>query len=269
LEQARRAARRAQKLAGPGTISAEELELAELEETTRNKDLEAAVFAAHAADYNVQAAKAVLLAPGTDARAASEDVAVELHAPVSGHVLRIHEKSERVVAMGTPLIEIGNPSALEIVIDVLSTDAVKIKPGNRILIEGWGGEGNLEARVRLVEPSGFTKLSALGVEEKRVNVIADFSSPPGPLGDGYRLDARIVIWEAENVAKIPASALFRHDGDWSVFVVENGRAYRKPVRIGHRSAFEVEILEGLTEGESVITHPSDRVKDRVRVRDGG
>jgi HlyD family secretion protein len=179
-------------------------------------------------------------------------------------VLRVAEESERVVMAGAPLLELSNPS-LEVVIEVLSADAVKVKPGSPVLIDGWGGEQALEARVRLVEPSAFTKISALGVEEQRVNVIADFIEPDTPLGDGYRVEARIVIWETNEALKAPLNALFRSGQRWNAFVVENGIAKRREVETGHRADFEVEVLNGLREGENVIAHPSNLVADGVRV----
>jgi multidrug efflux pump subunit AcrA (membrane-fusion protein) len=181
--------------------------------------------------------------------------------PVSGRVLRVLEENERVVTAGTPLLELSNTTKLEVVVDVLSADAVKIRPGGGVLIEGWGGEQPLRARVKLVEPSGFMKVSALGIEEQRVNVIVDFVDPPGILGDGYRVEARFVIWEGEGVLKIPASALFRHGDGWSLFVAEDGRARRRTVEVGHRGDFEVEIRSGVSEGESVILHPSNEIEE--------
>jgi HlyD family secretion protein len=270
LEQATRSARRARQLARPGTISAEELELAELAETTRQKELEAALFAATVAEHNVEAARATLLAPGGGGEAVStcDDATgpcIALHAPVRGRVLRVLEGSERVVAVGTPLLEIGDPAKLEVVIDVLSGDAVKVRPGATVLVDDWGGERTLAARVRLVEPSGFTKVSALGVEEQRVNVIADFVEPPTGLADGYRVEGRIVIWENADVVKIPSSALFRRGGTWNVFVVDAGRARRHEIRIGHRNPLETEVVEGLAPGDRVIEHPSDLIEDGTRV----
>ena len=203
--------------------------------------------------------------PSTNAGQAGTVQSAVVIAPVSGRVLRVLEENERVVAAGTPLLELSNTSKLEVVVDVLSTDAVKIRPGAQVLIEGWGGERPLEARVRLVEPSGFIKVSALGIEEHRVNVIADFVDPSGTLGDGYRVEARFVVWEGEGVLKIPASALFRQGEGWSVFVVENGRARRRSVEVGHRGGFEVEIIKGIAESERVILHPSNQLEEGVRI----
>jgi HlyD family secretion protein len=180
-------------------------------------------------------------------------------------VLRIPERSERVVAAGTPIMTLGDPRKLEIVVDVLSTEAVKVKPGMPVLIEGWGGGRTLRARVRTVEPYAFTKVSALGVEEQRVNVIADFVDPPDAMGDGYRVDARIVIWEGKDILRVPASAIFRIDGGWALFTVNEARARRTPVEVGERNATHARILKGLEAGALVIRHPSNELADGTRV----
>jgi HlyD family secretion protein len=191
--------------------------------------------------------------------------AVAVRSPVAGRILRITEKSERVVAAGAPLLTLGDPQKLEIVVDVLSQDAVKVRPGMDMLIEGWGGGRTLHARVRTVEPYAFTKVSALGVEEQRVNIVGDFVDPPGPLGDGYRVEARIVAWRADQVLKVPVSALFRQGEAWAVFVVEGGRARLRMVEPGQRGAQEAEIRSGLREGETVVRHPANELKDGARV----
>ena len=188
-----------------------------------------------------------------------------VNSPVSGQVLRVMEESERVVTAGTPLIELSNTSKLEVVVDVLSTDAVKVKTGARVLVDDWGGGKTIEARVRLVEPSAFTKVSALGIEEQRVNVIAEFVGSAGLLGDGYRVEAHIVTWENADVLKIPTSALFRHGQNWGVFVVENGEACLREIETGQRTASEVEIIRGLEEGTVVITHPSNQLSNGAPV----
>ncbi len=272
LEQAQRTGGRARTLGSRGTIATEERELAELEETVRARELDADVFAAHAAAFNVEAARAALLAPGSEpARGlvgACESGApdcLELRSPITGSVLRVLEESERVVVVGTPVVELGDTAALEVVVDVLSADAVRVRPGARMRIEEWGGSGPLEARVRLVEPSGFTKLSALGVEEQRVNIVADFVDGAAPVADGYRVEARIVVEEVHDAVKVPTSALFRRAGRWHVFVVVDGRARRRPVEIGARTPLEAEVRAGLRPGERVVLHPSDQVDEGVRV----
>jgi HlyD family secretion protein len=171
-----------------------------------------------------------------------------------------------MVAAGTPILTIGDMTRLEIVIALLSAEAVKVAPGMPVLLERWGGSGALRARVRLVEPHAFTKVSALGIEEKRTNVIADFVDPPGPLGDGYRVDARIVIWSGERILKVPASALFRCGEAWCAFAVEDGRARRRSVQTGRRNDLEVEVAGGLAAGDTVIRFPGSQTVEGTRVR---
>ena len=180
-------------------------------------------------------------------------------------MLRLLQQSERVVSAGTPILQVGYPSQLEIVSDVLSTEAVKVKAGDPVLIENWGGDRVLRAKVRTVESSGFTKISALGVEEQRVNVVMDFVDSPTRLGDGYRVDVRIIVWEGNDVLKVPASALFRSGQSWSVFVVEDGRAHARIVEVGHRNSLEAEVMNGVDEGIEVILHPGNQVSEGTRV----
>lgn len=272
LLQAERDARRMERLHGAGTAAEEQLERARLEETTRRQELSAGHFSANAALHELEEARATLLAAegGDGAPRKTCDTGescIELHSPVSGRVLRVPERSERVVAAGTPLLEIGDPAALEIVVDVLSPDAVRIRPGARMLLERWGGGSPLTARVRRVEPSGFRKVSTLGVEEQRVNVIGDLEAAPEGLGDGFRVEARIVVFESPDVVRVPASALFRRGEGFAVFVVESGRARRRSVDVGERGSGLAEIRTGLESGERVIVHPSDRIEDGVRVRE--
>jgi HlyD family secretion protein len=265
-EQAGRELARAEKLIETGDVSRQDFERARNAALTCQQQIEAARYRFRAAASDVEVAKAALIAVERAGQSGAS-AAVFVRAPVSGRVLRVAEESERVVTAGAPLVELSNPS-LEVVIEVLSVDAVKVRPGNPVLIEGWGGEQALKARVRLVEPSAFTKISALGVEEQRVNVIADFIEPDTPLGDGYRVESRIAIWETNEALKAPLNALFRSGQKWNAFVVENGVAKRREVETGHRSDFEVVILNGLREGESVIAHPSNLVADGVRVSAG-
>ena len=192
-----------------------------------------------------------------------------VRSPVSGSVLRVLLESEGTVASGAPLVEIGDSRRLEVVADLLSTDAVRVKAGQRVLIEGWGGARPIEGVVRRVEPFGFTKVSALGVEEQRVNVVIDFADPPElwrRLGHGYRVEPRIVLWESAEVLKVPLSSLFRHGERWAVFVERGGRARLTEVRIGHENGLEAEVVDGLAAGTRVVLHPSDRVADGVRIR---
>ncbi len=193
---------------------------------------------------------------------------VPLVSPVDGRVLAIAQKSAGTVAAGAPLLTVGNPERLEVAVDVLSAEAVKIRPGMPVLITGWGGDEVLEGRVRRVEPAGFTEISALGVEEQRVWVIVDIVSPReiwAGLGDGYRVEAAFVTWADDDVLQVPASALFRENGEWAAFVVEEGTANLRPVTVGRRAELAVQVLEGLSVGEQVITHPSTDVADGVPV----
>lgn len=194
----------------------------------------------------------------------------EIRAPITGRVLRVIQESAAYVEPGTKLIEVGDAEDLEIEVDVLSTDAVRVRPGNPVVIEQWGGDKPLSGYVRRVEPSGFTKISALGVEEQRVYVIVDLVEPPEArptLGDAFRVEARIVEWQSEDVLKIPLSSLFRDGDAWAVFAVVNGRADLRHVEIGHRSRLEAEVIEGLTAGQNVIVHPGDNVRHGAAVRE--
>lgn len=184
----------------------------------------------------------------------------KVFSPADGKVLRVFEKSEGFVAAGTPLVEIGDTDNIEIVVDLLSTDAARVPAGATMLIEDPDRTWQLKARVRLVESQAVTKVSALGVEEQRVNVVGDFLSKPAGLGDNYRVDVRIVIWESDNVLWVPASALFRKGENWNVFVVEYGRAQPRSVKIGQQNAESARVVEGLNEGETVILHPSNDLK---------
>jgi len=191
--------------------------------------------------------------------------AYTVFAPESGRLTRVYISSERIVEAGTPIVEISKPDKLELVIDVLSGDATQVRPLMPVIVQNWGGEGELRARVRTVEPQAFTKVSSLGVEEQRVDVIADFTNPPPRLGDNYRVDARIVLWEAEKVLQVPSNGLFRSGNKWSVYVVESGRARLREVKVGHRSPEAVEILKGVTEGDTVLLHPPNTVSDGTKV----
>jgi HlyD family secretion protein len=261
--QAQRERARAEELAQSGLVSLQTLEQARNAEATSRRDLDAARYRAAAAASDVRSAEAGLIA--VEATQRSSPKSVKIYAPVSGKVLQVLEKSERVVPQGTPLITIGNPRKLEVVVDVLSSDAVKVTPGMKVLIEGWGGDHPLLARVRCLEAAAVTKISALGVEEQRVNVIADFIDSPDVLGDGYRVEVNIVTWEADKVLTVPLSALFRRGENWSVFIIEGDKVTSRNVEIGHRSRFAVEILKGLEDGEQIVLHPSNDLKDGMRI----
>lgn len=217
-----------------------------------------------AAQAEVESARSRLMGAGTGA---GEAGAIAVRAPVSGQVLRVIEESERVIPSGSPLFDLSQGDALELVVDVLTQDAVQIAPGQPIRITGWGGPQALTGTVRRVEPGAFTKVSALGVEEQRVNVIGDIQDAPASLGAGYRIEAAIVTWTGEQVLQIPTGALFRRDGAWQAFVLQQGQARLRKLQIGHRSDAFAEVTAGIQAGESVIVFPSDRVADGVAVRD--
>lgn len=192
-----------------------------------------------------------------------------VRAPVSGRVLALHRESEGAVNAGEPLIDVGDPTALEVRVEVLSADAVKIKQGTPVLFERWGGDAPLEGKVRTVEPAAFTKISSLGVEEQRVIVVADIISIPETwqrLGDGYRVEASFILWQGTDVLQIPANALFRYENGWAVFVFQNNRAYIRKVETGHRNGLSAEILSGIAQGEPVIAHPDEAIRDGTRVK---
>lgn len=258
LEQARLKSARFDRLYRAGAISGESRELADEEAAVLEKELQAASSALRAA--RLQAAAADVRVDKGRAGAA-----VDLHSPVDGRVLRIFEKNEKVVPAGTPLVETGNPHLIEAVIDVLSSDAVKVKPGNAVIVEEWGGEGVLKGVVKRIEPAAFTKTSALGIEEKRVNVIALFDKPEPRLGDNYRIQARIVTWCSLRVLRVPVSSIFRNQGGWAAFVIDGDRASIRRITVGKRGADMVEVLAGLREGERVVMHPQNELKDGTRV----
>jgi HlyD family secretion protein len=247
----------------------QDLESAEHKERMAREDTKAAQFAMQIADFELEQARAALKRTRRQSSPGDLDGwRFEILAPVEGRVLRVFQESSGIVTPGQRLLEVGDPSDLEVEVDVLSGDAVKIAPGAKVFLEHWGGDAPWLGQVRLVEPSGFMKVSALGVEEQRVNAIIDFVDPPARrarLGDAYRVEARIVIWSAEDVLKVPAGALFRHADDWCLFVVEDGRARLRRVQIGRGNALETEITAGVEEGTVVILHPGDKIQDGTRV----
>ena len=295
LEQAKRDRQRAQKLYSDGAISRQAKEREELEEITRQRELEAEKRMAESTEAEVNSAKEALsllraeqrdpdyLLDVYNARIASVEAELakladdakrtNIKAPIDGYVLRVQQESAKYVEAGTPILELGNPQDLEIVVDLLSADAVKVKPGATMSIEHWGGEQTLKARVRYIEPSAFTKVSALGVEEQRVNVIADFVDEQIPLSDRYRVETKTIVWSGENVLIVPLSALFRCHSDrnidtantWCTFVVEEKRARKRQITVSQRGNFEAVIQKGLNSGEIVILHPTEQIKEGAKV----
>ena len=256
---------RQKQVATFGGITDERMAAVEQDERTRDAQVKAAELALQASEHELEAARALLQQVVNPAAAAGGGLT--LRSPIDGVVLRVLQESEALVAPGTPLVEVGNPGELEVVADLLSTDAVRVRPGFSVDVTGWGGDMPLRGRVRLIEPAGFTKVSALGVEEQRVNVLVDFEDAAGAkaLGDRYRVEVSIVIWERAGVLKIPTSALFRVGTDWAAFAVRDGRAVQTAVRIGQSNAIDAELLAGLSEGDRVIVHPGDTVESGVAV----
>lgn len=284
LEFAQADLRRAQQARqeSAGSVTLNELENKEMVRRTRSALVRAAQHAHEIAQFELAQAKAALIrtrpaeeeAEGngkTPAPYPQQDPQWHFNilSPINGRVLRVFRESSGVVAAGDQMLEIGDPLDLEVEIDVLSRDAVKVKPGAHVLLEEWGGNRALNGEVRLVEPSGFTKISTLGVEEQRVNVIVDLVDPPElreKLGDNFRVEARIVIAEADDVLKVPSSALFRVGEDWAVFRVEAGVARQRIIKLGLQNGLEADVQEGLAEGDLVVTHPGDNVVDGRAVK---
>jgi HlyD family secretion protein len=265
-DQALRELTRAERLADQQVIPARELEQLRFEERASDEAVEAAALAARTARREAEAATAALgRVDGAGAPERPERVAVA--APASGRVLRVLQPDEGPVAAGTPLLEIGDPSSLEVVVDLLTSDAVRVRPGAAAAIDQWGGREGLRGRVRRVEPSAFTKVSALGIEEQRVNVVIDPVPGPGwaALGDGYRVEVRIAVWEADRVLAVPSMALFRDARGWCAYALDHGRARLRRVEVGERGADATQVLAGLAEGDRVVLYPDDRLADGVAI----
>lgn len=252
---------RIRSLVNSGAMAAHDLTVAEFEARSREDELASTQFAARGAEYELTNARALL---DRSIRPATVGDEIVLRSPVRGRVLRVLRPSGGVVTPGTPLLEIGDTAALEIAVDLLTADASSVSPGATVHLEGTGVAAPLTGHVRLVEPSAFTRVSTLGVEEQRVNALVDLNDPPErwrTLGDGWRVEAQIVVWEGESVTMVPLGALFRKAGDWCLFAVEGGRARRRTVTLGHHGRDRVELLSGVTAGASVIVHPSDQLHD--------
>jgi HlyD family secretion protein len=264
LTQAQRELARTRHLTAAGATATQDLEAREADVSLAADEVDAAVFAVRAAAAEVDRARL----RATASVAPRGDDIVVVRAPVGGVVLKRLRESETVVPAGEPLIEIGDPRQIEIVTDLLSTDAVRVRPGARATVEQWGGDEVLAAVVRRVEPGGFTKVSALGVEEQRVNVVLDFvdrAEDCALLGDAYRVEVRIVLWESAKVLKVPTNALFRDGARWAVYVASEGRARLAVVELGNQTGQEAEVTSGLTDGAMVVVHPGDLLRDGARV----
>ena len=272
LEFAQAELQRMRALARSHTVSENDLDSAERRAKTADAALAEARAQRAVRESEYQVARARLLTPASKRTRAADCDCVSVYSPVSGTVLRIVTESEGVVASGAPLVEVGDPDRLEVVVDLLSADAVRVQSGQRVIIEAWGGERPLDGAVRRVEPFGFTKVSALGIEEQRVNVVIDITAPRDQwqrLGHGYRVEPRIVLWESNDVLRVPLSALFRQGDQWAVFVARNGRAELREVEIGQGNGLEAELRAGLEAGERVVLHPGDRVSPGARLTERG
>jgi HlyD family secretion protein len=258
---------RLNKLYKKGYVTKDQLEQAESDANkARATDLSAKAMV-DVARSELERAKTTLQHFSINRKTGSHST-ISVISPVSGSVFKIHHESEGVVNVGEPLIDVGDPENMEVRADILSADAVKISRGTPVIFKQWGGEGSLQGRVRVVEPAGFTKVSSLGVEEQRVHVIIDITSPFKTwhaLGDGYRLDAYFIIWAGNNVLQVPTSALFRSKQGWAVFVAEHGKAKLRMVEVGQRNGLISEVVSGLKENEQVIVHPDDSIKQGVKI----
>lgn len=275
LDFARSEAQKNRQLSARGAVPMQALERSQLDERTRAEELSSSQFGVKVAEHQADLARAAVQQisgggrrPGAGGQGGS--TGLEVVAPIDGEgrVLRVLQTSAGVVQAGAALLEVGDPAALEIVVDVLTQDAIQIQPGAKALIERWGGAQDLRGHVRVVEPSAFTRVSALGVEEQRVNVVLDLDEPRekwAQLGDGYRVECRIIVWEGADVVSVPLSAIFRDGERWAVFVVKDERAVLRHIGLGHRGDMEAEVTEGLAAGEAVVLHPSEQVKAGVKL----
>ncbi len=263
---------RVKLLSDQKVLSAQEYDVSRMRAETATQDARAAVFAAKVAEFELQQARALLIrgsepTPTNRPTGRGNSEPLIITSPVSGRILRVLQESARIVPAGFALLEIGDPTDLEVRIEVLSRDGVSIKSGTRVMLEQWGGAEPLTAHVRHIEPAAFTKISALGVEEQRVYVIADFADGAEKrpsLGDSFRVEARIVVWEKADTLRVPAGALFEHNRKWFVFAIDSGRARRTEVRVGYSNGTQTEVLEGLTAGQKVIIYPGDKVTEGAR-----
>ena len=278
LELAESDLRKTRSLHESGAATDKELDDARLALRVAQEAYNASRFGEEIARFELELAKAALITatPSNNGNNSEGGSGVApsgnfvIRSPSSGRVLRVFQESAAVITAGSPLLEVGDPTDLELEVDVLSSDAVRIAPGADVILEHWGGDQPLHGTVRRVEPAAFTKVSALGVEEQRVNVIIDFAEPPDArqsLGDGFRVEARIVVWEAGDVLKVPTSALFRSGNDWAVFRLgDAGTARLTPIEIGGQTGLDTQVTSGLNEGDNVIVHPSDQISDGTAVR---
>lgn len=271
LDQASAELKRSETLAQQGFVSPNQNETGRLNVRLREKELESARQEEDAARHELEQSRIALRQFSQTAQAAQDGQqrAFEVKAPVSGKVLKLLQQSEGIVMAGTPLLEVGDPTQLEVVVDILTEDAAQIKPGTAVQLSNWGGPDVLEGQVRLIEPAAFTKVSALGVEEQRVNAIIDITSPPEKwraLGDGFKVDVRVLVQVVENAIKVPVSALFPVGARSGLFVLDNGRARLQEIEVAARNGVDAWVKSGLTKGTQVIVYPDTKLKDGDRVK---
>jgi HlyD family secretion protein len=269
LELARQELGRTRQLFAKGIVAKARIDHDEAQVKALAAELATAQAALRQRDFEVKTAEAALILPSDATRMKDNGrCCFTIRAPIDGQMLRLLHENEAVVQMGEPLAEVGDPNDLEIIVDLLSSEAVKVAEGDTVSITRWGGEGVLNGRVRRIEPFGVTKISSLGIEEQRVNVIVDLTDPHERwqrLGHGYQVDVAIVRWHADKALQVPIGTLFRQGADWAVFRVDSGRAKQTVVNIGHMNDEAAEVLGGLNAGDRVISHPGERVADGVRV----
>ncbi|MFN9163552.1 MAG: efflux RND transporter periplasmic adaptor subunit [Alphaproteobacteria bacterium] len=259
---------RARELFGKGVVAKARVDAAEASLSALDAALATARAAQRQREFEIQTAEAALIAPGAAAAGDRAGCCIQLRAPVDGQLLRVLQENESIVMPGQPIAEVGDPANLEIVVDLVSSEAVQVADGDEVIISQWGGQGDLQGRVRRVEPFGQQKVSALGIEERRVNVVIDIVSPRNEwarLGHGFQVEASIVRWRGENVLQVPVGALFRQGKDWAVYRVDGNRARLTTVVTGHLNDAVAEITQGLEPGARVILHPGESVSDGGKV----
>ncbi len=257
---------RARTLAAEGTVSKRALEKAELDWATHVAEVKRAEATYKVRSHELQTASARLIAPSSS-HSSNGDCCIEIKSPINGTVLQVLHKSEGVLAVGTPLLEVGNPGDLEVVVDLLTTDAVRLKEGAVVKIENWGGPV-LAGTVKRIAPYGYAKISVLGIEEQRINLVIDFEAGqniPPELGHGFRVETSILEWQGSDITMVPISAIFRNRGEWSVYLDDDGRAVLKNIKLGHINKYVAEVISGLNSGDRVIAHPGNKIKDGIRV----
>ena len=270
LDLAKKELARARELNKSGAIAARDWDAAQNRARMLERELRTAEFALQVAEFERAQAEATLLQAQNPAGELSEPMPIL--APINGFVLNVHEENARIVTAGTPIMEVGDPSDLEVEVELLSSDAVGVQPGAEVSIEQWGGSTPLRGRVTVVEPGGFTKISALGVEEQRVKVRVEFVDPlPTGIsfGDRYRVEARIITWQSDSVLQIPTGALFRHGGDWVTFLLDGKHARRTKIEIARNNGVAAEVRSGLRQSQRVVLHPPDTLSDGAAVRERG